>query len=158
MPKRTHTKLYISIILLIFLIGILVGGYLFSQTQPRSLLSLHTCTTKCFSSRELYGLLASVGIQKFGNKLPLVIKETDKTIVIQHPFPEARIHYVIIPKKDIKNIAELNPEDNEYLIDAFQVARSVIEEQNLQKTRYSIVTNGEGYQQVAYLHFHLLVR
>jgi diadenosine tetraphosphate (Ap4A) HIT family hydrolase len=68
--------------------------------------------------------------------------------------PEARIHYVIIPKKDIKNIGELSDDDKVYLLDAFAVMQDIIKQEHL-KT-YIIKTNGPGYQDVAYLHFHLM--
>jgi diadenosine tetraphosphate (Ap4A) HIT family hydrolase len=74
------------------------------------------------------GLLASVGVQKFSALAPKVVKETDKTIVIEHPRPAARLHYLVIPKKDIKNLGEFAEADGEYLVDAFKVAREIIRE------------------------------
>lgn len=138
------------------LLGILAGGYLFSNTQPRSFLALHKCQGTCLQPRELAGLLASVGIQKLPALIPAVVTETDKTVVIQHPSPEARIHYVIVPKKDIKNIADVTAADEEYLLDSFKVIRELVKEQQL--TNYRVVTNGPGYQGVTYLHFHLLAQ
>ncbi len=88
--------------------------------------------------------------------LPSVVKETDKTLVVEHPSPEARIHYLVIPKRDIKNIAELADEDREHFIDAFNVIREIVREKNL--VAYRVVTNGPGYQGVTYLHFHLTAR
>jgi histidine triad (HIT) family protein len=135
------------------LIGIILGGYLFSHTQPRSFLALNKCEGTCLQQKELLGLLTSVGIQRFSSFAPAVVKETDKTIVIEHPRPQARIHYLVIPKKDIKNIAELSESDREYLVDMFAVMREIITEKNL--VDYRIVTNGPAYQGVTYLHFHL---
>lgn len=147
-------KLKISILMLIaFLVGVTLGGYLFSDTRPRSFLALNRCDGTCLQTNELLGLLASVGVQRFSGLAPKVLKETDKTIVIEHPSPTARIHYLVIPKKDIKNIAELSDADNEYLIDAFKVAREIIKEQNL--TDYRLIANGPGFQTATYLHFHL---
>jgi histidine triad (HIT) family protein len=99
------------------------------------------------------GLLASVGVQRFSALAPKVVKETDKTIVIEHPSPTARLHYLVIPKRDIKNAGELADADGEYIIDAFKVAREIIREQNL--TDYRLTTNGPGFQSATYLHFHL---
>ena len=101
----------------------------------------------------MLGLLTSVGIQRFSALVPLVVKETNKTIVIEHPSPQARIHYLVIPKIDIKNIGELSDSDGEYLIDAFKVVREIVKEKNL--TDYRLTTNGPGFQGVTYLHFHL---
>ncbi len=148
-------RLKLSFLLLFSMgIGILVGGYLFSQSQPRSILSINHCQN-CLSQADLLGLIASVGIQKFPELIPSVTFETDKTVAIRLPSPPAkRIHFVIIPKKDIKNIGEISETTVGYLIDAFLVAREIIEKERLSK--YQIYTNGPGFQDVTYLHFHLV--
>lgn len=138
------------------LVGIILGGYLFSHTRPRSFLALNRCEGTCLQANELAGLLTSVGIQKFTRFVPSVVKETDKTIVVEHPSPQARLHYLVIPKKDIKNIAELSDTDHEHLIDLFKVVREIIKENNL--SDYRVTTNGPGFQGVTYLHFHLTSR
>jgi histidine triad (HIT) family protein len=135
-------------------IGIVIGGYLFANTQPRSFLALNRCEGTCLHANELLGLLTSIGIQRFPALIPSIVKETDKTIVVEHPSPQARIHYLVIPKRDIKNIGELSDTDSDYLIDAFKVMRELIKEKNL--SDYRVVTNGPGYQGVTHLHFHFM--
>ena len=145
----------LKITLLVFLsmcIGIVIGGYLFSQSQPRSFLSLNHCDN-CLSAADLSGLLASVGIQKLSGLIPSIVLETDKTIAIKYPFGDDPDHYVIIPKKDIKNIGKISEADLPYLNDVFFVAGRIIEKKNL--VRYRLSTNGPGLQDVTYLHFHL---
>lgn len=134
-------------------IGVVLGGYLFADTRPRSFLALNKCEGTCFQANELLGLLTSVGIQRFPALVPSVVKETDKTIVIEHPSPQARIHYLVIPKRDVKNAGELSDADNEYLIDGFKVVGEIVKEKNL--TDYRLTTNGPGFQGITYLHFHL---
>lgn len=134
--------------------GIVLGAYLFSDTQPRSILNIEECGAYCLSNEEVLGLAASVGIQKFSGTLPFIEKETDKTLVIKHPFPKSDIHYVIIPKKDIKAVEDVSDEDTPYIIDAYYLMASLIKEQNLRD--YKIITNGPGFQTVGYLHFHLV--
>ena len=134
-------------------VGILIGGYLFSQSQPRSFLAINRCQS-CLTHEDLLGLLASVAIQKFPGLVPFKVLETDKTVVIKHPFSSDRIHYVIVPKKDIKNIGEISEANAQYLTDAFFVARWLIEREKLSK--YHLYTNGSGSQDVTYLHFHLV--
>ena len=80
----------IAPVLIALLGGVLIGGYLFSDTRPRSFLALHRCEGTCLQANELVGLIASVGLQKFPAFVPNVIKETDKTIVVEHPSPNAR--------------------------------------------------------------------
>jgi hypothetical protein len=135
-------------------IGIVIGGYLFTKTQPRSFLSFVNGRVH-LSKKELAGLLASAGIQQLPGFIPSVVFETDKTIAIRSPLPEARIDYVIFPKKDIKNIGEITKDDSEYLLDAYLVARHIIQEKKL--SRYRFYTNGPRFQSIAYLHFHLIV-
>lgn len=139
------------------LAGISIGGYLFSQSQPRPVWSLDR-PHNLLSYKELAGLVASIGIRKLPGFMPSVVIETDRTIVIRHPFPlrTERVHYVIAPKKDIKNIGEISKEDIPYLIDVHAVAREIIEREKLY--RYRLYTNGPGVQHVAYLHFHLVDR
>lgn len=143
----------ILMVLAPLVLGVILGGYLFSDTRPRSFLALNRCEGTCLKSNELLGLLTSVGVQKFSGLAPSVVTETDKTIVIESPTPQARIHYLVIPKKDMKNIADLSHADSAYLLDAYKVAGELIREKNL--TNYRFTTNGPGYQTVTYLHFHL---
>jgi histidine triad (HIT) family protein len=148
--QKVKTALFTAGILLI---GIMIGGFLFAKTQARSFLALHRCEQTCLRPNELAGLMASVGIQRFSALLPSVVMETDMTIVMEHPAPQARLHYLIIPKKDIKNIAEASEEDKEYLVDVFRVVSHIVKEQHLEQ--YRVITNGPGYQTATYLHFHL---
>ena len=134
-------------------IGLVSGGMLFSRTQPRSVLAIQHCH-HCLERKELAGLLASVGIQKFPGLLPDVVMETDHTLAMQLPSTKGGTHYVLIPKKDMKNIGTVATEDAPYLIDLFGVAQHLITANGL--TEYQLITNGPGYQDVSYLHFHLV--
>lgn len=137
----------------IFILGLVVGGYLFSETQPRSIINLSKCNNECYKPKDLVGLLTSIGITKLNGKVPNVVLETEKSIVIKHPMPEARIHYVVFPKKDIKNAGEFSKENAPYFEDAYLVMATLIKKEKL--TDYRIITNGPGFQDTTYLHFHL---
>ena len=132
--------------------GIVVGGNLFSRTQPRSFIALKRCEN-CLSVADLAGLLGSVAIQKFPGFVPAKVVETDKTVAIRLP-PDPGLHYVIIPKKDLKDVGDISEADAAYLVDAYQVARHLIEKHRL--SAYRFYTNGPGLQNVTYLHFHLV--
>ena len=71
----------ILLALVALLIGVVFGGYVFSDTQPRSFLALNMCKGTCLRPNELLGLVASVAIQKFPGFVPSIVIETDKTIV-----------------------------------------------------------------------------
>ena len=151
----SRIKLFLSL-LLALLLGVILGAYLFSDSRPRPFLSVRNCEGNCLRPNELVGLLASVGIQRFSEFVPGVVVETDKTIVIEQPGARAGTHYLVIPKKDIRNPADLSDSDREYLADLFGVMGEIIREKKF--TDYQIIANGPGYQTVAYLHFHLVTR
>jgi hypothetical protein len=128
-------KLKIILSVLISLcVGILIGGYFFPSYNPGRF--GNKSLPELFNHEDLLGLLASVGIQKFPGRMPFKVFETDKTVVIKHPFSSGRIHYVITPKKDIKNIGEISEANAQYLTDAFLVARGIIEREKLSKYRF----------------------
>lgn len=140
--------------LIILVVGIGLGAYLFSDTQERDFFEIKNCQRGCFDLQETAGFLVSAGILKTPSILPSVIKETEKTIALDHPYPETEIHYLVFPKKDIKNISDISTEDQEYVMDALATIRAIVKEKNLES--YQIITNGPGYQQITYLHFHLM--
>ena len=127
--------------LLIFVVGIAVGGYVFQDSQPRSFLALSRCES-CYRPSDLAGLLASAGIQRAGAALPLVVKETDRCVAIVHPFQKFPFHFVVFPKKDIKDIADVSVDKQEYVLDCLAVIRALVIENGLQ--RYRVETNGRA--------------
>jgi hypothetical protein len=136
-------------------VGVGLGGYLFSHTQPRPVLSLAHCH-RCLSTKDLGGLLMSAGVQRASGLMPDVVIETDKTVVIRNPLVRSGVDYVILPKTDIKNIGELSDQDVPYLVDVYRVTRYLIEKYKL--SDYRFYTNGPEHQDITYLHFHLLVK
>jgi len=153
MPKLKS----IFIIGITLVIGIALGGVMFSDSLPRAFVDVANCQGSCFKTKEVAGLLASIGIQNLGGNLPKIIIETDKTLVfdIQYPYPDDKIHYAVVPKKDIKDVGSASKEDMEYLHDSFAVISKIVRDNNYQ--RYRVITNGPGYQEVTYLHFHLVI-
>ncbi len=134
-------------------LGIVIGGYLFAKSQPRSFLALNQCI-HCLAPNELAGLVGSVIVNATPALLqPVVVLETDKTLVIKNPKPENQIDFVVIPKKDIKDAGELSQGGSAYLIDAYAVMQRLAEKYHLRE--YQIKTYGPGWQSVRYLHFHL---
>ena len=131
--------------------GIAIGGNLFSRSQPRSIIALRHCD-HCLSLADLAGLLGSVGVQKFPGLIPNVVVETDKTVAIK--LPGSAIHYVVFPKKDLKDLSDISEANADYLVDAYLVARHLIEKDGL--SSYRLYTNGPGRQNATYLHFHLI--
>ena len=134
------------------IIGILFGGFLFSDTQPRSILAITKCDD-CLSTNEFAGLVGSVLVHKTPELIPGKVIETEYTLVMEHPFPDHDTHLVFIPKKDIKDLGDLSAEDELYINDLIATAAVIIVENNYEN--YIFWTNGPGKQGVNYIHFHL---
>jgi hypothetical protein len=138
----------------LFALGVACGGYLFSKSIPRSFLAIGNCEGRCYKPNELAGLITSAMIMRAPFLVPGVVMESDTCLAIRYPKPEARIHYVLFPKHDVRNITTLTPEDTPYVLGCFALARELVKRDHLQS--YLLRTNGPALQDIAYLHFHLV--
>jgi diadenosine tetraphosphate (Ap4A) HIT family hydrolase len=140
---------------LAFVAGVAAGGYLFANSQPRSFLAVGNCRA-CYRPNDLAGLLVSAGIQRAPSALPRVVKESDRCIAIEHPFARRQTHYVVFPKKDIRDIADISRDDEPYVIDCLATIRALVVENGFRN--YRVLSNGPDLQDITYLHFHLISR
>lgn len=140
------------LLLLVFGLGFVVGASLMRQqrryppppAKPRRVMP---------PLQEYAGLLAALSIPYTSRLLPQIEAETPMTVVFRHPAPKYPLHVMFVPKKDIRDVGDLSEEDNAYLTDLFACMTRFIREHRLD--RYRIWSNGPGYQDVTYLHFHL---
>lgn len=87
-----------------------------------------------------------------------VVFENDHILAFEDQNPQAPIHLLVIPKKHIPNIQEMEIEDQQQLLpEIFQAIQKIAEEKDLDKG-YRVVNNckSHGGQTVNHLHFHLL--
>jgi histidine triad (HIT) family protein len=102
-------------------------------------------------------LIVGVAFGKFSKLLPIKrLRETDKIVAFYHPKPSYKFHILIVPKKKIKSIGTINPDDLAYISEVFKVANEIIQELSLESINYSIITNGGSNQNIKQLHFHLV--
>ena len=140
--------------LVIFGLGTWFGAWLFRDVQPRTWLPVHGATLRS-SSAELLGYLGSAATQHAPGLVPGVVLETDKSIAMKYPVPwESEGHFVVVPKRDIRDIGMLAKGDEPYLIDAFAVIGKLARQQGMKN--YWVTTAGPDQQHVRYLHFHLV--
>ena len=86
------------------------------------------------------------------------IFENDLILCFRDISPEAPQHVIIIPKKHINNINELEVEDISIISEVYLAAKNITQILGIGESGYRIVTNcGEdGGQTVKHIHFHLL--
>lgn len=83
--------------------------------------------------------------------------EDDDVLAFYDIAPQAPTHILVIPKKHIKSLADVTPEDDKLLSKIMLTISKIAKEQGLDNG-YRVVTNiGEdGAQSVKHLHFHIL--
>lgn len=86
-----------------------------------------------------------------------IVYEQDNIIVIKDINPEAKTHLLIIPKKEIATINDLEETDRELLADMFFVAKKVAKQLWIEEW-YNLIFNvwEKAGQQVMHIHLHLL--
>ncbi|MFH1088484.1 MAG: HIT domain-containing protein [Patescibacteria group bacterium] len=84
--------------------------------------------------------------------------EDEDIIAVDNTDPEAPIHVVVIVKKHIASLANVQFEDQQLLGKALLICKQVAQEMNIDKNGYRVVTNiGKwGGQGIPHLHFHVL--
>jgi len=83
--------------------------------------------------------------------------ENDRILAINDIAPEAPVHILIMPKKEIINLQALNKEDLDLIKEIVVVAQQLAEKFDI-TDGYRLLTNSgsEAGQTVFHLHFHLL--
>jgi len=87
-----------------------------------------------------------------------IVYEDDLSLAFLDITPKAPVHVLIIPKKPIESLEDLQPEDLPTIAHLFSVVKKVAEIKGVAKSGYRIVINcgKEGGQEVPHLHLHLL--
>jgi histidine triad (HIT) family protein len=83
-----------------------------------------------------------------------VVAETKNVLAFHHTFKTWETHIVIIPKKHIRSLVEV--EDPGLFSEMFQVVVDIIKEHHFNESNYKVITNGGTYQGNQHLHIHLV--
>ena len=87
-----------------------------------------------------------------------IIYEDDKIIAFNDIAPIAPTHILIVPKKKISSINDLEKEDKELIGEMFILAKELAEKYKINESGYRTVfnTNGDAGQTVFHIHLHLI--
>ena len=87
-----------------------------------------------------------------------IIHEDGQLIAIQDIKPVAKLHLLIISKKHIPSMNDLDSEDKELISSMVLLAKKIAKERGVQETGYRLVFNAgaDAGQTVDHLHLHLL--
>ena len=86
-----------------------------------------------------------------------IVHEDDLCLAFHDVNPQAPVHVLVIPKKEIASTSQLTKGDADLLGHIYGVIRKLVQEFGLE-SGYRVVTNcgNDGGQTVYHLHFHLL--
>lgn len=80
--------------------------------------------------------------------------ETESILAFHHTNPSYPIHIVIVPKRHIVGLADV--ENLKLIQEIFQVIQDLIAKYKLNETNFRVITNGGSFQDSKHLHFHLV--
>lgn len=85
-----------------------------------------------------------------------IVYEDDEILAFKDIYPVAPVHIIVIPKKEIVNLAHVNEEDIQLLGKIQYVISKIAKDLNL--NGYRVVSNiGEdGGQTVFHMHYHII--
>lgn len=82
------------------------------------------------------------------------LRETDTLMAFHHPKPAYPFHVLLVPKKAVASLKELDSTDTSFLSDLYFTVQNIVSE--FQLPAYRLIVNGGEYQDFPQLHFHLI--
>lgn len=87
-----------------------------------------------------------------------IVYKDDLVTAFKDINPNAPVHILIVPNKEIATVDDVTPEDEQVLGHLFTVAKQIAREQGISESGYRLIVNckSDGGQEVFHLHMHLL--
>jgi histidine triad (HIT) family protein len=87
-----------------------------------------------------------------------VVMEDDEVLAFEDLHPQAPIHVLVIPKRHITALKNVQQQDGALLGHLLAVANQVARKKGIEESGYRVVANtgDDGGQTVAHLHLHVL--
>ncbi|WP_210423646.1 histidine triad nucleotide-binding protein [Croceivirga thetidis] len=101
----------------------------------------------------------SVFTKIVNREAPATIVYEDEDVIAFLPLrPQAKVHYLIVPKKEIHTVNDLEEEDALVMGKLFLVAKKLAKQFNIAETGYRLAMNinEDAGQSVFHLHLHFL--
>lgn len=87
-----------------------------------------------------------------------ILFENDKILAFRDISPQAPVHFLVIPKKEIRTINDINEEDKSLIGELFMVAKEIAKKEGISEKGYRTIfnCNEHGGQTVYHIHLHVL--
>ena len=87
-----------------------------------------------------------------------IVYEDEEILAFKDIHPAAPIHILVIPKKHIASVVEIDPADEILIGKIYTAINKIAEQQGVAEKGFRVIVNcgKDGGQEVGHLHFHLL--
>ncbi|WP_297407042.1 histidine triad nucleotide-binding protein [uncultured Cetobacterium sp.] len=87
-----------------------------------------------------------------------IVFENDKVMAFKDINPQAPVHILVIPKKEIPTLNDITLDDSEYIIEMYLAIKKITKDLGISEDGYRVITNCNSYggQEVFHIHFHIL--
>ena len=87
-----------------------------------------------------------------------ILYENDNIIAFRDINPQAPVHFLVIPKKEIPTLNDIEEEDKDIIGELFLVAKKLAANEGLEKKGYRTIfnCNEDGGQTVFHIHLHVM--
>ena len=82
------------------------------------------------------------------------LRDTETLMAFHHPRPAYKFHVLLVPKKSLASLKDMDSNNMTFLSDLFSTVQSLVDE--FQLAAYRLIVNGGEYQDFPQLHFHLV--
>ena len=86
------------------------------------------------------------------------VYEDEEILAFKDINPAAPVHTLVIPKKHIKSLLEVNEEDSKIIAKIYEVINKIVKDMKMEQDGFRVIVNcgKDAGQEVMHLHFHLL--
>jgi histidine triad (HIT) family protein len=87
-----------------------------------------------------------------------IVYRDDSVVAFRDITPRAPVHILIIPRKHIVSVLDIDPDDGALIGQIFQVAARLAREHGIAESGFRVVVNAgpDAGQSVFHMHYHLL--
>ena len=87
-----------------------------------------------------------------------IVYQDDRIVAFRDIKPQAPVHILIIPRKHVAGVLDIEPDDHALIAAIFQVAARLAHEQGIADSGFRVVVNSgaDAGQSVFHLHYHLI--
>ena len=103
--------------------------------------------------------MASIFTKIINREIPSdIVFENDKVIAFKDINPQAPVHILVVPKKEIATINDIKEEDKELIGEVYLAIGKIAAQLGMAEEGYRVIANCNEYggQEVFHIHFHLL--